>query len=385
MADVILDAIRVATAPLIARIAAIEAQKAIAPRDGRDGLHGKDVDLAVVKALVVAEVAQAVSALPPARDGRDGKDGKDGASGKDGADGAIGPRGEKGAEGAPGKDGANGLNGKDGSIGPAGKDGAPGINGKDGAVGAAGKDGAPGLHGKDGTAGVDGRNGAPGLNGKDAIVPDVVALVKAAVDARPLPQDGRSVTLEDVTPLVRETVQKAVAALPAPVVPVDALIERDGTLVLMQSDGGTKRVGVVVGKDGRDGADVPESRVIAFVKEAVDSIPRPKDGADGLNGKDGADGVGFDDMRLDLTEDKGFVLRFVKGDAEKAWPLPIPHYEGTWQSGRTYVEGAAVTVKGAIWIATKNTKARPGEDDEASRDWKLCVKAGRDGKNGGGV
>jgi len=111
-ADVVATAIQAATAPLLARIVALEARGAVMGRDGRDGLPG------------------------PA--GEKGLDGKDGVSGRDG------------------KDGIDGLNGKDG---------APGLNGKDGIDGLHGKDGAPGLNGKDGIDGLRGKDGAPGLNG----------------------------------------------------------------------------------------------------------------------------------------------------------------------------------------------------------------------------
>lgn len=341
MAPVVKQAIAQAVEPLLAKIAEIEARAMVAgPMGpaGPDGAHGRDGK-------------DGAPGLP-------GEKGMDGAAGRDGKDGAQGPRGEKGADGLNGKDGASGIDGKDGAAGVNGKDGAPG---------------APGARGE---------KGVDGVNGKDAVLPDITALVKAEVGRWPVPKDGRSVTVEDLAPLVTTSVEKAVAALPRPVDPVSftgALIERDGTLVLTTSDGGTKRVGLVVGKDGADGrhgTDVSPEHVAQIVKAAVDQIPRPQDG------KDGADGIGFDDLSLDFDEQKGFSLRFVRGALEKSWPIQLPYYAGIWQSGRPYVKSATVTAQGALWIALKDTTARPGEQDEASRDWKLCVKGGRDGKPG---
>jgi collagen type III alpha len=92
------------------------------------------------------------------RDGKDGKDGRDGIDGKAGADGMHGRDvdmdhvkalilGELANWPRPhdGKDGRDGINGKDGIPGLNGKDGADGLNGKDGATGLNGKDGIDGL------------------------------------------------------------------------------------------------------------------------------------------------------------------------------------------------------------------------------------------------
>jgi integrin beta 3 len=78
-------------------------------KDGRDGIDGKDADPEVVKALVAEAVQKAVALIPVAKDGRDGIDGKDGQPGRDGLSGQPGRDGEKGADGLNGKDGADGL------------------------------------------------------------------------------------------------------------------------------------------------------------------------------------------------------------------------------------------------------------------------------------
>lgn len=226
------------------------------------------------------------------------------------------------------------------------------------------------------------KDGTPGVNGKDAVLPDIAAIVKSEVGQLPVPKDGRSVTVDEVAPLLIAEVHKAVAAIPPAAPPVQvtgAVIERDGILVLTHSDGSVKRIGQVVGKDGEDGrpgADVSPELIAQLVKSAVDEIPRPKDG------RDGVDGIGFDDLSLVCDEQKGFSFRGVRGPVEKSWPVPVPYYVGIWRSGRPYVWGSTVTHKGALWIAIRDTTARPGEDDAASRDWKLCVKAGRDGNPG---
>lgn len=151
--------VKAATAPLVARIDALEKASSVQPEPGRDG---KDADPDVVaalvldrvraeletqeddapeimtvediKALIASEVASAVSDMPPAQKGEDGADGKDGEKGEPGRDGldvkdlfrADGGRliavmsdgttkdmgvfvGQDGKDGAPGKDGADGI------------------------------------------------------------------------------------------------------------------------------------------------------------------------------------------------------------------------------------------------------------------------------------
>lgn len=73
----IATAVKEMLAPLAARLKAIEdrpaPQNGVDGREGKDGLDGKSVDMAEVRALVQS----AVSELPPPAAGKDGKDGKD--------------------------------------------------------------------------------------------------------------------------------------------------------------------------------------------------------------------------------------------------------------------------------------------------------------------
>lgn len=75
VADVLREAIAEATAPLLARIALLEAREPIPGANGRDGVDGHDADPAVVAAFVQAEVAKAVAKMPVPTNGSDGRDG----------------------------------------------------------------------------------------------------------------------------------------------------------------------------------------------------------------------------------------------------------------------------------------------------------------------
>jgi len=190
------------------------------------------------------------------------------------------------------------------------------------------------------------------------------ALVSAAVAALPPPKDGTSVTLDEVAPLIAESVAKAIAALPAAkdgVGLAGAVIDRAGSLVVTLTDGSTHSLGCVVGRD------VTGEEVAQFVAREVAKIPAPKDGADGL---------GFDDLDVTYDGARTFTLRFLRGDKVKefSFALPVQIDRGVWKDGE-WQAGDAVTWAGSSWIAQCVTTAKPGTND----DWRLAVKRGRDG------
>jgi len=200
-------------------------------------------------------------------------------------------------------------------------------------------------------------------------LPDIAALVSDAVKAIPAPQPGKSVTVEELRPVVQETVERAVAAIPERKPGKDGvglgggLIDRDGHFILTLTDGSTRDLGLIVGKDV-DPADI-ERRI----KELFDAVPKPKNGVDGL---------GFEDLTVEERED-GLWLRFARGEIVKEFPLHAPYYRGVYVDGVTYRRGNCVTWGGCTWIAQdEETTEKPG----TGKGWQLSVKKGRDGKDG---
>jgi hypothetical protein len=270
---------------------------------------GRDVDVAMLQAFLEAAAVKAIAQLPVPKSGRDGLDGKPGA---DGAAGRDGVNGEKGLDGAPGRDG------------------------------------------------IDGEVGPPGPAGRD----------------------GASVTLEDVQPLIESAVARAVAALPLVPGPagekgadgpsgvglMDALINRDGELVVTFTDGRTKTVGRVEGKDV-DPADVV--RIVTDVAtKTLDAWPRPKDG------ENGADGLGFDDLTFEHDEAGRLYLKFVKGTITKRVRVPGLVDLKVWRAGVKYFKGDAVTHNRSLFLAQVDHPT--GRPEDASGDWRLAVMRGRD-------
>lgn len=137
------SAVSAATAPLIARIKALETREPMKGLDGADGQDGRDGTDAppVSDDQISAAVERYLAGNPPAagadgRDGKDGADGQPGAKGEDGRDGADGV----GLAGAvidrAGELNVTLTNGQVRNLGPVvGRDGRDGVNGDRGDAG----------------------------------------------------------------------------------------------------------------------------------------------------------------------------------------------------------------------------------------------------------
>lgn len=196
---------------------------------------------------------------------------------------------------------------------------------------------------------------------------DIASAVERAVAGLPAPRDGASVTVADLAPVIDEAVRRAVVDLPAPkdgVGLAGALIDRHGALIVTLTDGSTRDLGAVVGKD----ADT--SAVLRAVDQKVAALPAPADGVDGF---------GFDDLTVEQSGERSFVLRFTQGDRAKEFSFDVPVVidRGVYKDGATYAAGDGVTWAGSYWIAQKETASKPDSGD----GFRLAVKRGRDGKD----
>lgn len=201
------------------------------------------------------------------------------------------PKPEKGEKGEPGERGERGEPGEAGPVGPQGERGEPG------------EAGAPGTSGERGEKGDPGERGEPGADGKDG------------------------------------------AGL------ADALIDKDGSLVVTFTDGRIKALGSVVGRDGRDGE----------------------------KGEPGKDGFSLADFDITPTDDRTIEMAFEADGQRHVFELafPVMIYQGVFKEGTAYRRGDVVTWAGSLWHADNDTTEKPGV-----KDWTLAVKKGRDGKDG---
>lgn len=313
---------------------------------GKDGADGKSAYEIAVSLGFQGDVYDFLKSIA----GRDGPAGPQGERGLQGEQGAIG---DPGPSGPIGERGLQGERGETGEIGPAGPQGDQGIQGERGEAGPAGKDadmaevrailveivagtikelkaemrseikqmveaiprpkdGAPGPKGEQGEAGLPGAAGAQG-------------------------EPGKSITIEDVQPILENMQAKWILDF-----------ERSARAEFQRYQDEAK----------------------AELIKAIDSIPLPKDGRDGL---------GFEDMSVEQLDERTLCLRFVRGDLTREFTVRIPglHYREVYSISNKYLQDDVVTYGGSLWIAVKDDPdGRPGD----SKDWKLAVKKGRDGK-----
>lgn len=226
-------------------------------------------------------------------------------------------------------------------------------------------------------------------DGKDASPEDIERAVAAEVAKLPLPKDGASVTLDDVRPLVEE----AVKAIPAPKDGATAEQVREMVAEAVKAlppakDGESVTVEQVVGallpafETALAKAELDfERRAQGVLERAVANMPKPKDGVDGFS---------LDDLSIEDHGDGDVTLRFSRGDISREKTIRVPCFvdRGVFreieQQGMggpqtpQYRKGHGVTFGGSLWIAQKDEPAgKPGSSD----DWRLAVKAGRDGSS----
>lgn len=279
------------------------------------------------------------------------------------------------------------IEGKDGVDGQAGKDGLDGTNGENGKDGENGRDGVDGQSGRDGVDGKDGENGKDGKDGVGLKSVEAKAGVVTFISTA-----GEEYTVELPKP--------EAPALPAaprdPTDITDAMVDRDGDLTLVFSNGTTKNVGKIVGRDGvdgihgRDGVDgaqgIAGERGPAGLdgrdgidgKDGVDGA----NGLDGRNGVDGRDGFGFEDMNVELLDDGRTVnFKFVRGDDVKEFPIkfPVMLYQKGYQSDRVYYQGDVVSFGGSTYHADAEVV---GEVPGVSPNWTQQTAAGLRGSRG---
>lgn len=200
---------------------------------------------------------------------------------------------------------------------PAGKDGRDGLDGKDGAPGQNGKDGEPGERGEPGEAikGEPGPQGVPGERGPEGL--------PGAPGA-----DGKSIAVDDIRDVLDASFAKWAL-------------------------------------------DV-ERRAAETIQRAIDRIPAPKDGKDGL---------GFEDLTVEFDGERHVTMKFVRGEQTKqfGFDLPVVIDRGVYKEGQQYAQGDGVTWGGQFFIAQRATADKPMAP--GSDDWRLSVKKGRDGKD----
>lgn len=267
-------------------------------------------------------------------------------------------------------------------------------------------------------------------------LPDVATMVSEAVAAIPVPRDGKSVTVDDITPVLQELVSNAVAEIP---VPKDGKDFDSAMLKQAVEEAVSEAVAAIpVPQDGKSvttedvqpmiqelvSASMPElPDVKSMVNEAIAALPAAEPGKDGENGRDAlsleilpfidegksyprgsyathngglwrayekthgirgweclVDGVA--DIDIKQSEQRCFTLtvKRTSGASEtKSFDVPVMIYQGVFKSGQEYLPGDTVTWGGSLWHCDEQTQDKPGE--AGSKGWTLAAKRGRDGRD----
>ncbi|EEK2666409.1 phage gp6-like head-tail connector protein [Salmonella enterica subsp. enterica serovar Montevideo] len=267
-------------------------------------------------------------------------------------------------------------------------------------------------------------------------LPDVATMVSEAVAAIPVPRDGKSVTVDDITPVLQELVSNAVAEIP---VPKDGKDFDPAMLKQAVEEAVSEAVAAIpVPQDGKSvttedvqpmiqelvSASMPElPDVKSLVNEAIAALPAAEPGKDGENGRDAlsleilpfidegksyprgsyathngglwrayekthgmrgweclVDGVAGIDIQQSERRCFTLTVNRTSGASEtKSFDVPVMIYQGVFKSGQEYLPGDTVTWGGSLWHCDEQTQDKPGET--GSKGWTLAAKRGRDGRD----
>ncbi|WP_323110200.1 phage portal protein [Klebsiella variicola] len=220
-------------------------------------------------------------------------------------------------------------------------------------------------------------------DGKDYDPAVLKQVVDDAVAALPPAQDGRSVTPEDLRPLLQELVTAAVGEIPVP---------RDGKdydpAVLKQAVDDA----VASLPPAQDGRDALQLEIQPFIDEGK-SYPRGSyathngglwrayEKTHGMRGWECiVDGVS--DVDISMNGQRNFIVtvnRASGASEKKSFDIPAMVYRGVFKSGDEYLPGDTVTWGGSLWHCDEQTQDKPGE--AGSKGWTLAAKRGRDGRD----
>jgi len=224
-------------------------------------------------------------------------------------------------------------------------------------------------------------------------LPDIAAMVSNAVAAIPAPRDGKSVTPEDVQPMIQELVRNAVAEIPTPNDGKDFDPSMLKQLVEQAvSDAVSAMPAAAPGKDGADGRDALTLEVLPFIDEEK-SYPRGSyathngglwrayEKTHGMRGWEClVDGVAGIDIQHSEQRTLTLTVNRTSGASEtKSFDVPVMIYQGIFKSGQEYMPDDTVTWGGSLWHCDEQTQDKPGE--AGSKGWTLAAKRGRDGRD----
>lgn len=217
-------------------------------------------------------------------------------------------------------------------------------------------------------------------------LPDIESLVASAVHALPTPEPGKSVSPEDVQPMLEQLVKTAVSEIKVPAAPeipdINALVTAAVQALPAPEPS----------KNGTDGRDALQLEVSPFIDEEK-SYPRGSyathsgglwrayEKTHGMRGweclVDGVAGI-----EVTKSDERNFTVTVTRASGAvetKSFSIPTLIYRGVFKSGDVYKRGDTVTWGGSMWHCDEESTDKPGES--GSKGWTLATKRGRDGRD----
>ncbi|EPB1862929.1 phage gp6-like head-tail connector protein [Escherichia coli] len=214
---------------------------------------------------------------------------------------------------------------------------------------------------------------APELPDVNQLVSEAVSdAVKQIAESIRIPEDGKSVTVDELRPLVEEVVK---ASIPEPI-DVEKLTE-------------DVAANIPVPEPGADGKDALSIELEPFIDEQKcyprgtyathnGGLWRSHEKTHGMRGWECiVDGVSNVDIKQDNQRTFSITLQRASGAIEvKSFDIPVTIYRDVFKAGTEYQPGDTVTWGGSMWHCNEPTTDKPGET--GSKGWTLAVKKGRD-------
>lgn len=113
-----------------------------------------------------------------------------------------------------------------------------------------------------------------------------------------------------------------------------------------------------------------ERRANESLAKAIDKIPVPKDGRDGVD---------LTELSVDFDGERTVTVKGRTGEVTKR--VPVPLWRGYWTQGVVVEKSDILTHNGTAYIAiVDNPKCEPGVG-KYDHEWKVFTRKGRDGRD----
>ncbi|HUH38764.1 MAG TPA: hypothetical protein VL027_12550 [Spongiibacteraceae bacterium] len=225
----------------------------------------------------------------------------------------------------------------------------------------------------------------------EGAVAEATEQISSAVASLRQPEDGKSVTVEDMAPLIEEAVKREVSSIPTPMDGKSVSIDDARPVVDEAVKSAVAAIEIPEPRDGEDGRDALQLEILPAIDPGK-SYPRGSYAkhAGGLwrsyestHEMRGWECIveGIAEHRIEQIDERSFDAVSVLSsghEVRKTISMPVVIDRGVYRAEAEYQAGDGVTWGGSYWIATKGAPiGKPGEP--GSEGWRLAVKRGDKG------